>query len=62
DGLDDERRARVAARLRALTARWDGSERWRESGTADGADGRTLEAATADELFGILDDELGSFG
>nr|WP_202452081.1 type I polyketide synthase [Streptomyces sp. SID1] len=62
DGLDDERRARVAARLRALTARWDGSERWRESGTADGAEGKALEAATADELFGILDDELGSFG
>ncbi|MGW0788781.1 SDR family NAD(P)-dependent oxidoreductase [Streptomyces sp. NPDC002911] len=62
DGLDDERRARVATRLKALTARWDGSAQWREPGTADDAGEKRLEAATADELFGILDDELGSFG
>ncbi|WP_405812533.1 SDR family NAD(P)-dependent oxidoreductase [Streptomyces sp. NBC_01520] len=62
DGLDDERRARVAVRLRALTAHWDGSGHWREPGKADDAGEKGLEAATADELFGILDDELGSFG
>ncbi|MBM7439964.1 type I polyketide synthase [Streptomyces sp. HB132] len=61
DGLDDERRARVAARLRALTARWDGSAQ-PASGSADEVEEKGLEAATADELFGILDGELGSFG
>ncbi|MEV6118873.1 type I polyketide synthase, partial [Streptomyces sp. NPDC052109] len=58
--LDDEQRARVAARLRTLTARWDGTQEWRESGTGH-TDGDGLETASADELFGILDDELGSF-
>ncbi|MEW2511308.1 SDR family NAD(P)-dependent oxidoreductase [Streptomyces sp. NPDC046870] len=61
--LDEEQRARVAARLRTLSARWDGTGEWRESGTGStGSTGDTaLETATADELFGILDDELGSF-
>ncbi|MFF3735016.1 SDR family NAD(P)-dependent oxidoreductase [Streptomyces sp. NPDC002476] len=55
--LDDDRRARVATRLRALTARWDDPDP-----TTDGTDaGKGLESATADELFGILDEELGSF-
>ncbi|QIS69313.1 SDR family NAD(P)-dependent oxidoreductase [Streptomyces sp. DSM 40868] len=58
--LDEEQRARVAARLRTLTARWDGTGEWRDNGTGQGA-GTGLETATADELFGILDDELGSF-
>ncbi|WP_311314970.1 SDR family NAD(P)-dependent oxidoreductase [Streptomyces naphthomycinicus] len=58
--LDEEQRARVAARLRTLSARWDGSGQSRENGTAD-TGGTGLETATADELFGILDDELGSF-
>ena len=62
DGLDDERRARVAARLRSLTARWDGSAQWPEPGKAGDTGEKGLEAATADELFGILDGELGSFG
>ncbi|POX60083.1 beta-ketoacyl synthase, partial [Streptomyces sp. Ru62] len=58
--LDEEQRARVAARLRTLSARWDGTGEWRESAT--GTTGDTgLETATADELFDILDDELGSF-
>lgn len=62
DGLDDERRARVAARLRSLTARWDGAAQWPEPGKAGDTGEKGLEAATADELFGILDGELGSFG
>nr|WP_261988835.1 KR domain-containing protein [Streptomyces sp. wa22] len=62
DGLDEERRARVAARLRALTARWDGSAQLPDPGKAGGTGEKGLEAATADELFGILDGELGSFG
>ncbi|MEU9477997.1 SDR family NAD(P)-dependent oxidoreductase [Streptomyces sp. NPDC048191] len=59
--LDEEQRARVAARLRTLSARWDGTGEWRENG-AGRTEGNGLETATADELFGILDDELGSFG
>ncbi|MEU2228912.1 SDR family NAD(P)-dependent oxidoreductase, partial [Streptomyces sp. NPDC018347] len=58
--LDEEQRARVAARLRTLSARWDGTGEWRESATGP-TGGAGLETATADELFGILDDELGSF-
>ncbi|MEU7359574.1 SDR family NAD(P)-dependent oxidoreductase [Streptomyces olivaceoviridis] len=57
---DEEQRARVAARLRTLSARWDGTGEWRESGTGPTGD-TELETATADELFDILDDELGSF-
>ncbi|WP_258565598.1 acyl carrier protein, partial [Streptomyces sp. WELS2] len=59
--LDEEQRARVAARLRTLSARWDGTGEWRENGAGQ-TGGTGLETATADELFGILDDELGSFG
>ncbi len=59
-GPDEEQRARVAARLRALSARWDGTGRWSGHGTGR-TGGSGLETATADELFGILDDELGSF-
>ncbi|MFF7373269.1 SDR family NAD(P)-dependent oxidoreductase [Streptomyces tricolor] len=59
-GPDEEQRARVAARLRALSARWDGTGRWSEHGTGR-TGGSGLETATADELFDILDDELGSF-
>ncbi|MFD9290268.1 SDR family NAD(P)-dependent oxidoreductase [Streptomyces sp. NPDC060030] len=62
DGLDDEQRARVAARLRALIARWDGSAQSPDAGKAGDTGEKGLEAATADELFGILDGELGSFG
>ncbi|OLZ63797.1 beta-ketoacyl synthase [Streptomyces sp. IMTB 2501] len=58
--FDEEQRARVAARLRTLSARWDGTGQWQESGTVSSGD-KGLETATADELFGILDDELGSF-
>ncbi|MFJ9821793.1 SDR family NAD(P)-dependent oxidoreductase, partial [Streptomyces sp. NPDC101151] len=57
---DEEQRARVAARLRTLSARWDGTGEWRENGTGQTGDAG-LETATADELFDILDDELGSF-
>ncbi|MFJ5262529.1 SDR family NAD(P)-dependent oxidoreductase [Streptomyces sp. NPDC088387] len=59
--LDEEQRARVAARLRTLSARWDGTDAWQDGDTAPADGGRTLETATADELFGILDDELGTF-
>ncbi|MFB7652463.1 MULTISPECIES: SDR family NAD(P)-dependent oxidoreductase [unclassified Streptomyces] len=57
-GLDEERHARVAARLRVLNARWDGSARW-QTDENHAADEKGLESATADELFDILDGELG---
>ncbi|KJK55425.1 type I polyketide synthase, partial [Saccharothrix sp. ST-888] len=56
--VDEEQRSRVALRLRALTARWTGDGGLPE---ADREAGPELGSATADELFGILDDELGSF-
>ncbi|QKV96584.1 SDR family NAD(P)-dependent oxidoreductase [Streptomyces sp. NA02950] len=60
--VDEETRARVAMRLRALTAKWTGTGEWDTGGDTDEVeDGPGLESATADELFGILDDELGSF-
>ncbi|MER5546788.1 SDR family NAD(P)-dependent oxidoreductase [Streptomyces sp. NPDC002589] len=59
DGCDEEQRARVAARLRTLSAQWDGTGKWRENQAGSSGE-KGLETATADELFGILDDELGS--
>ncbi|MGK5728285.1 SDR family NAD(P)-dependent oxidoreductase [Streptomyces sp. URMC 124] len=53
-----EQRARVAVRLRALTAKWtDAGPREEEREKS----GPGLETATADELFGILDDELETY-
>ncbi|MFJ6480566.1 SDR family NAD(P)-dependent oxidoreductase, partial [Streptomyces sp. NPDC091682] len=48
--------ARIAARLRALTSRWVES-----SGPAPDAEAgaASLDSASADEIFGILDEELG---
>ncbi|MCX5200090.1 SDR family NAD(P)-dependent oxidoreductase [Streptomyces sp. NBC_00237] len=59
--LDGEQRARVAVRLRTLSARWDATDGWREEDTAQSGGGEKLETATAAELFGILDDELGTY-
>ncbi|MEU4930125.1 SDR family NAD(P)-dependent oxidoreductase [Streptomyces yokosukanensis] len=56
---DEEQRARVAARLRALSARWDGTGQAQDDEVERAGDGG-LEKATADELFDILDGELGS--
>ncbi|WP_376697806.1 SDR family NAD(P)-dependent oxidoreductase [Streptomyces eurocidicus] len=48
---DEEEHARIAARLRALTSAW-------QALGAPPAEERSLESATADELFDILDGEL----
>ncbi|MFJ7911778.1 SDR family NAD(P)-dependent oxidoreductase [Kitasatospora sp. NPDC096204] len=55
--VNEEQRSRVALRLRALTARWAGDPH------PEAADqgGPELDTATADELFDLLDDELGKF-
>ncbi|MGK4580163.1 SDR family NAD(P)-dependent oxidoreductase [Kitasatospora sp. HPMI-4] len=55
--VDEEQRSRVALRLRSLTARWTGETR----PAADQETGPALGTATADELFDILDGELGAF-
>ncbi|MGZ3147209.1 SDR family NAD(P)-dependent oxidoreductase [Lentzea chajnantorensis] len=57
--VDDEQRARVGARLRALSARWDGAATY-GTDVPVVSDERALETATVEELLGILDDELGS--
>lgn len=58
--VDAEQRSRVALRLRALSARWAGSDEPRDTERSD-ADRTELSSASAEELLGILDDELGSF-
>lgn len=57
--VTEEQRSRVGLRLRAMAAKWTGGpgESERESGPS----GPGLESASADELFGILDDELGTY-
>ncbi|MFG2219679.1 type I polyketide synthase [Streptomyces sp. NPDC048685] len=58
-GADDELHAHVVARLEALTAKW-----WSLGGEADelGAeeDDFDFDSATDDEIFGLIDNELGS--
>ncbi|MCP3771641.1 SDR family NAD(P)-dependent oxidoreductase [Streptomyces sp. MAR25Y5] len=49
---DEEDRARVAARLRALAGRWSGGQDGRDEPAKD------LEAASADEVFALLDNEF----
>ncbi|MFI6350646.1 type I polyketide synthase, partial [Streptomyces sp. NPDC050560] len=54
---DEAGHTRVAARLRALTARWSEIARTGEERTAED-DRAQLESVSADELFDILDGEL----
>ncbi|MFE4513936.1 SDR family NAD(P)-dependent oxidoreductase, partial [Kitasatospora sp. NPDC056783] len=53
--VDEEQRSRVALRLRALTAKWAGDAHQEPAGPS----GPELDTATADELFDLLDGELG---
>ncbi|MFF9352775.1 type I polyketide synthase, partial [Streptomyces sp. NPDC014734] len=54
-GPDDVERPGIAVRLRDLLAKWNETQ-----GAADSAaDDRELQSATADEIFDLLDDELG---
>ncbi|MFD7659533.1 phosphopantetheine-binding protein, partial [Actinosynnema sp. NPDC059797] len=52
---DEEERARVESRLRALLARWSASGE-PEDAASDSDAG--LDSVTADELFDLLDEEL----
>ncbi|UQX03805.1 type I polyketide synthase [Streptomyces sp. RerS4] len=52
---DDVERAGITARLRDLLAKWNDTH----SAQDNAAEERDIQAATADELFDLLDDELG---
>ncbi|WP_343283611.1 SDR family NAD(P)-dependent oxidoreductase [Streptomyces sp. CS014] len=56
----DEQYASVITRLRALTEAWAGPQT--EQARARAADEEEIGSATAEELFGILDGELGELG
>ncbi|TVL91775.1 3-ketoacyl-ACP reductase [Streptomyces sp. SAJ15] len=54
-GPDDVERPGIAARLRDLLSKWNETQ-----GATDGAaEDREIASATADEIFDLLDDELG---
>ncbi|MBP0451899.1 SDR family NAD(P)-dependent oxidoreductase [Kitasatospora sp. RG8] len=55
---DGAEHSRIAARLRALSARWADGPGAEENGTEPAAEA-ALEAASAEDLFDILDNELG---
>ncbi|RLV10396.1 3-ketoacyl-ACP reductase [Streptomyces griseocarneus] len=54
-GPDDVERPGIAARLRDLLSKWNETQ----SATDSAAEEREIQSATADELFDLLDDELG---
>ncbi len=56
----DEQYASVITRLRALTEAWSGPQT--DQARARAADEEEIGSATAEELFGILDGELGELG
>ncbi|MFC8693670.1 type I polyketide synthase [Streptomyces parvus] len=56
----DEQYASVITRLRVLTEAWTGPQT--EQARARAADEEEIGSATAEELFGILDGELGELG
>jgi len=53
---DDIARDRVGDRIRALLSRLDGTR----TGTGDARETDTIVVATDDELFELLDEELGT--
>nr|WP_268874151.1 SDR family NAD(P)-dependent oxidoreductase [Streptacidiphilus melanogenes] len=56
---DDEERRTVTTRLRTLLSMWTESGSPQSAAAADPAADAELESATADELFSLLDEELG---
>ncbi|RLV10397.1 polyketide synthase [Streptomyces griseocarneus] len=56
-GDDSVTRSRITMRLQALMAKWNDAQ---DATTTDDDPGDDLESATDDELFDLLDDELGS--
>ncbi|GHF52619.1 hypothetical protein GCM10010218_37610 [Streptomyces mashuensis] len=62
-GPDDDERADITARLRDLMATWNAGAPQGTTGATTGGstagDDRAIESATADEIFDLLDEELG---
>ncbi len=56
---DDEERRTVTTRLRTLLSMWTESGSQQSASASDPAAEAELESATADELFSLLDEELG---
>jgi acyl carrier protein len=56
---DSVTRSRITMRLQALMTKWTGAQD-PTGGTEGGVDGDDLDAVTDDELFDLLDDELGA--
>jgi acyl transferase domain-containing protein/acyl carrier protein len=54
---DSVTRSRITMRLQALLAKWNEAQ---DAAADDATDDNDLESATDDELFDLLDDELGS--
>ncbi|MFJ6665268.1 type I polyketide synthase [Streptomyces sp. NPDC091383] len=60
DGLDNVTRTRINMRLQALLARWNGNEPADPSDTGGAGADDDLSSASDEELYDLLDDELGN--
>ncbi|WP_079161141.1 type I polyketide synthase [Streptomyces fodineus] len=59
DGVDNVTRTRINMRLQALLARWNGNEPADPGGAGGAEDEDDLSSASDEELYDLLDDELG---
>ncbi|MEV0186641.1 type I polyketide synthase [Streptomyces sp. NPDC050625] len=59
DGVDNVTRTRINMRLQALLARWSGTEPADPGGAGGAEDEEDLSSASDEELYELLDDELG---
>ncbi|MFF7976299.1 SDR family NAD(P)-dependent oxidoreductase [Streptomyces sp. NPDC007905] len=59
DGVDNVTRTRINMRLQALLARWNGNEPADPGGAGGAEDEDDLSSASDEELYELLDDELG---
>ncbi|WP_406368823.1 SDR family NAD(P)-dependent oxidoreductase [Streptomyces sp. NBC_00647] len=59
DGIDNITRTRINMRLQALLARWNGNEPADPGGAGGAEDEDDLSSASDEELYELLDDELG---
>ncbi|WP_424892820.1 SDR family NAD(P)-dependent oxidoreductase [Streptomyces sp. XH2] len=59
DGVDNVTRTKINMRLQALLARWNGNEPADPGGAGGAGDEDDLSSASDEELYELLDDELG---
>ncbi|MER5474954.1 SDR family NAD(P)-dependent oxidoreductase [Streptomyces sp. NPDC002685] len=59
DGIDNITRTKINMRLQALLARWNGNEPADPGGAGGAEDEDDLSSASDEELYELLDDELG---